>query len=313
MLVTSLPIFCRDSPNTPCPANTCVIRKDNGSPSRFVQTSQFRRTDLTIRWLWIWPSLVWPGLSGFRTPLGALRSGAGMVNTPTRKIPFSNSLWSWWRSSYAASSVKADCEDSPSDLLPTPELRTVPGNGQLSHIVGTLQPQPHRYLAASHIRRWLPSSLWGPSAWSAWGEAQVFHLKPYLDVLPVYIQTQVGQRSPPTPPVIKPDNLRLGCGHPQAQPAYGTYRSSDDELVVAQCLVPPTSPGQEQHVVSVSRHACVRSHETAKHRVVADDPQNRSQNKILRNTALDGSPSLFIPAGVLTHLSLRLGRITRIR
>lgn len=51
MLVTSLPIFCRDSPNTPCPANTCVIRKDNGSPSRFVQTSQFGRTDLTARWL----------------------------------------------------------------------------------------------------------------------------------------------------------------------------------------------------------------------------------------------------------------------
>ena len=97
----------------------------------------------------------------------------------------------------------------------------------------------------------------------------------------LYSNTGRAEESP-RPPVIKPDSLRLSCEHPHTQPAYGTHRASDDKLVVMQCLVPPTSSGQEQHIASVRRHACVRWHETAKHRVVADDPQNSAEHRARR-------------------------------
>ena len=51
-----LPNFCRYSPNTPCLMSTCVIRKDNGSPPRSLQASQFERTDIMARWSRIWSS-----------------------------------------------------------------------------------------------------------------------------------------------------------------------------------------------------------------------------------------------------------------
>ena len=55
------------------------------------------------------------------------------------------------------------------------------------------------------------------------GEAQIFHLRSYLNLLPAYIQTQVERRSPSTSVVMKPYGLRLGWGPLQAQLSYSPY------------------------------------------------------------------------------------------
>jgi hypothetical protein len=84
-------------------------------------------------------------------------------------------------------------------------------------------------------------------------------------------ETQEGRRSPFTSPVVKPYGLPLDWGRPQAQSKYNSHRAGGDKLSVAQMLVPPAPPGQDQRVIRVIHKASVWGNGTSKHRVVDDD------------------------------------------
>jgi hypothetical protein len=150
--------------------------------------------------------------------------------------------------------------------------------------------------------------VWSERLLTMDGEDRIFHLKLDHDILPAYHQTQEGRGSPSTSPGVKPYGLRLDWGRPQAQSTYSSHRAGGSKLSVAQMLVPPASPGQDQRVIGVIHKVSVWANGTSKHRVVDDDPQNLSQNRALRNPALDVPPLLSILARVTNPPVAQAGR-----
>ena len=103
--------------------------------------------------------------SGVRTPVGVRGpEGTPLARSPLRRTRSSILSLYGWRSSYAVSSPRSSCDDSPTDLRPRRGLRRGLATGPLPRRVGELPVPLRQCSAVSRIRRWLRLSPLGPGA-----------------------------------------------------------------------------------------------------------------------------------------------------